>query len=731
MHIQTTVPFILYFIPLLALLLFFVPSLKTAFASQHIKEGEGHWAFSIGRLILSVLVFVIPLAFDKDVPEVAGDLRWYLMHFFAFILLILFFVYQASLSAKEAFSKTTKVKVFLSFPVLMAFFILMLGALTLLWSINLPTSFWFFKHLFAYVILFSAFIYLRDEKWYRSLLWVVALGIFFNGFLGILQFLNITDAKIASFLPFVDHVYFVDYFRQSAPPAGTLSNKNLTASYLVLTLPVTLYLLFTASKRRSQAFAAVCFALGGTLLMYTRSRGSWLSAIAALIFLSVWFLIHKEQRTVLLESFSRCRAFFFAASLAFIVGLSQISSKLPQGFHSIHKGIVQQAESVLNMGENDLGARYAYNLNGLAIIKENPFGTGLSTFHTIYPKYNRALIETPYYGYNIGARPRRAHNDLLQAFVELGVLGGFSYIALFVSMLVMSWKIARCKKGKAHQKMLSLALVTGITGFAVNALGDFPLQMPTAPFFLWMFMGMLTALYLHVVQPKLYVLTLPKFIKHPLFYGVLITLTAAAFVFVTYDNVLRRESTVYLKPAMSLSYGGVNNDYTYMYIQKAYELYPNNSRTLEIRAVVTSAHGKNKPHHIQLSLMDKVNALTDHLKYDPYAQNTLVNTAYQYMQSAQNYLLASKKEKEDIKRKEYYKKAQRNVAYAEYYAKRAVEVASQNPHAYNILGTTYLAQAKFEEAIKWFNQALVFDPNFSPALNSKQKAESFLKKSYK
>ena len=190
-----------------------------------------------------MLVITLPFSFDLDVPEVAGDLRWYIMHTAAVLLAIAYCVSKICLP-----NTTAKMHIKTTVSGYATVLIVALGSLSIFWSISSINTFWFMKHLIAYGIIFGMFVYLRDDKWYRNIMWLIAIGAGFNGLLGVFQFLAVTDKEIASFIPFVNHITFMDYFKQSAPPAGTLSNKNLAGSFLVATLPIILYLLFSTKK---------------------------------------------------------------------------------------------------------------------------------------------------------------------------------------------------------------------------------------------------------------------------------------------------------------------------------------------------------------------------------------------------------------------------------------------------------------------------------------------------
>ena len=700
-----TIPFIIWLFPILFLSIMLIKPVQRLLISD---IPNAHITETAARALISSLVLTLPFAFDRYVPEVSGDIRWYIMHASAGLL--------AALFATKAFVKPNKEKFTLNWTVAQwaTAVIFILTLLTTVWSISPALSFWFMKHSLAYIIIFYAIVALRNDDWYKKLALIFTFGVGFHGLIGIFQFLNITDAHIASAIPFLDTLLFVDYFRQSAPPGGTMANKNLAASFLVLTLPLTLYALLTSKHKWLQIAATVCFTLGTTLLLYTRSRGSWISAVAGILFFVLWLILNKPQRTAIKAEFNKFKAILLGLSLVTTLAFAQLESGHDR--YSIRNSISEQTASIFKMSEGDMGARMAYNLNGLAIIAENPLGTGPSTFHTIYPKYNKAVVQTPAYGYNLGARPRRAHNDLMQTFIELGVLGGLTHLVLFGSMLVMAWRTAKHEKVTTEIKTYNAALITGIFGLSINALGDFPLQMPMAPFALWSMMALLTGLYLQHTQPKLKALTLPFKVPHKLYiipFVAFIALTG----WVSYDNAQRRTSAIFLKQAMSLSYSGMNNDYALRAAQQAYSYYPNNSRLVEIRAVIFAAHGQSKPHNIQVTPQQSADALMVHLKHDPYAQNSLINIGYKLIDSAREHAKQGNQEK-----------AQENLRLAHHFAERAVEVASHEGLAYSLHGITSSTVGNMQQALESYGKALKADPTNPVALNGRARLLALIEK---
>lgn len=694
------------------------------------SEDESHkWYFILGRLTISTLILILPFAYDHFVPEVAGDIRWYMIHFSGLALISLFFVYLYVSNKKgEKFILNLKFT-----PTTWAVIITVaFGFLTLIWGISLPNNWWFLKNLVGYALIFAFVLQLKNEEWYKNLMWLLAIGVCFNAFLGILQyfavsdsqilrFLHITQADIKAYVPFADNLLFINFFQQAAPPAGAFANKNLAASYMLMCLPLMVYLMVTSTTRLKLILSSISFTLAGIFLIYTRSRGSWLSAIAVLIFAALWLILNKGDRQALCAQFNTKKFIALITSVIIIIYASSFSSKLIKAngnaYHSLDTTVSSQLSSIANISKKELSVRSAYNINGIDILLDNPMGVGLGAFHTIYPQYFKSSAITPKVGYNLSARPRRMHNDMFQAFIELGILGGMAHLFIFMSPLYMARRISKNEKIPNKTKALSFFVLIGIAGICVNSLGDFPLQMPTAPAVLWLLVAIITGLYVTHIKPDTYGLQLKTPLAKKTVVALLALISLAPLCFVTYDNYQRREGALYLKPALGLSRTGKNNDVALHFINKSYDLYDLNPRTREMRGVIYMSHHKGLPQSNAIIGFDKRRkVLNDALKYDPNAQNTLINLAMLHSRKAQKALGYGDKE---------YALELLKTAFKHSY--QAKSLSYYKPNANTVHGIILLYFKQNQEAYNNFKKASKLDPNFKPAQQYLKKMEPQVK----
>lgn len=670
------------------------------------KKESPAWYYQSARLLLAIFFLVLPTIYDSKVPEVGADMKWTISHAVSLFLSGLFFI---SWAKKKA---VIELKLPLAAWAVVVF--LLFAALSCIDTYNPYRSWWFFKHAASYGLVFFLVYGLRHAEWYKGLLAVLLIPFAFNSILGICHYFAVTDAQIATVLPFWEYFSpFVDRFRQSAPPAATFANKNIAASYTVMMLPIALYALVAWRGKVAQVLAMVSLSLGMTFLVYTRSRGSWVAAIAAVIFLLIWGVAIKENRQALVESLSKFQVALLALALVVTISNGQFKSNVDAKYHSVGKSVHEQFSSIARMGEGDIGSRFAYWLNSLVAIAEHPFnGTGLNTFQVIYPKYHRAIYDTPRVGYAVEARPQRAHNDFIQAFVETGIIGGLAFAFIYLSTLIMGWKLAR-SKASTEVKVTSIFLVTASMGISVNALGDFPFQMPVAPVVSWTFVAILTGLY-HMefkekalVGLKKFKLSLPSFA--PTVVGILLFVI---FTQILNDDLKRRDASVYLKYVMSYSAAGVFNDRVYDDLEKAYEVYPYYARIREYRGTIPVNYKGNRA--IALDTLIKVGE--DAIKYDPYAPNNLINIGGTYFRKA----MQTERLGDGKTAQEYADKM------LEVY-ERLKPLAYFAAHTYTLGAYAYLVKEEANKSLSLFQKALELDPEYDAALTGKNLAIAALR----
>ncbi|NBX86698.1 MAG: hypothetical protein EBQ80_05650 [Proteobacteria bacterium] len=444
-----------------------------------------------GRLTVAVqwlLLFfaaTLPLYYDLSVPEVSGDIRWMATNFFAGLVILLLLA-RAALAPQAVLNWRWP-------PIFwFALGLSIWAAVSLVDALNWLRGIILIKAMYSQMLLMVAVYCVANPLFIRRLMWALILPMGFTSFLGIAQFhgwngASFTEALQHSWLFFwlqplfwlLGHVLylpaqfipgwpatanFIDqiagYFQQSAIPGSTFANKNLAGSWTAMMLPIALYLLITAKRWPTQAFASIWLALAGLFFVYARARASWLALFASLCMMAVLVILLPKVRRSITSHFNPVHVFWLIVPLLVVARWGGDTSPI-SGAHAIDRTPAEQVQALTNSSWNEIGGRLAYNLNSIAITRDYWFnGVGLGSFYVVYPAYYATFVVTPQNSYSVQARPQRTHSDFTQAFDEMGILGGIFFAGWLLSGIAMAFRLL----GQPAARMASSLAIAGSLG---------------------------------------------------------------------------------------------------------------------------------------------------------------------------------------------------------------------------------------------------------------------------
>lgn len=214
--------------------------------------------------------------------------------------------------------------------------------------------------------------------------------------------------------------------------------------------------------RRYLPFIAVL--VMAVALIFTLSRGALVSALAAGLVLLGWLhALRRIRRSLALIATLLIATFCYGAW----IGFEPIQARLRHA---------------------DYATRWIQTVSSVPILKTFPIlGGGLGTYQDIYLRYQPAALDPGHVYYT------HAHNDLLQLWLELGVVGG-------VVLLVLAWRVgwdlvgahllgrASCPAGggegegaQRHDPFsvgLAVGALAAVIGLLVHSLVDFSARIP-------------------------------------------------------------------------------------------------------------------------------------------------------------------------------------------------------------------------------------------------------------
>lgn len=271
-----------------------------------------------------------------------------------------------------------------------------------------------------------------------------------------------------------------------------------------------------------------------------------------------------------------------------------------------------------------------------------------------------------------------------------------------------AWRVQKERTAADDVQLMGLMAGMGLLTICINALMDFPMQLPTAPGAAALLLGLVTAVYIRY-RPHAKAgphITLNAGRVGPL---VLLVIVLGAWGWAMYDGYYFRRGNIYLKAAMGRLFGGVTDDVTVALLESAYKEYPYDQRIIEHMGVAYSNYNGSQP----MAIEDRIAKIEWVLKSDPWGPNHLINLSGQYLQLAELKQQQGDTETANVLLKRV----------EELYAKLQV-VANFSHFTWGIGGLLKMLEGKNEESVSLFRRALAIQPNYPPAVYGIQTAMS-------
>jgi len=268
---------------------------------------------------------------------------------------------------------------------------------------------------------------------------------------------------------------------------GLFGNVNYFAEYLIIPLAITVPLFFASQNRIKKLLLLIgMLAMGGSLIL-TFTRGSYLGFGTSLIFMFFLF-IFSGGKTFIKEN----KKYFIIILVVIIIItlLFVIPSPLNKSGTIISK--IKSRISVSQLTQSSsIKSRIAIWKFTTLMIKDNPLlGSGIGTYKYNSLRYQARFLEQ---GQNRSIYPyvfaTKTHNEYLQLWAELGIVGLGIFIWLIISYFNYGIKILKKIKGHYKQGIL-IGLMGAIVVVLVDGIFGFPLHLPATLVLFWLSIGL-------------------------------------------------------------------------------------------------------------------------------------------------------------------------------------------------------------------------------------------------
>jgi len=477
---------------------------------------------------------------------------------------------------------------------------------------------------------------------------------------------------IVAFYALIQYYGFDPYLKEFNAITSTIGQKNWISNYLALIFPLIFSYFLLEKIKKNKIIYFFLLSIFYTTIMICQSRGIWISIISTIL-IGI-FVIYEFK---LFKIFQENQKWLILLFVTFLI--ITIIYSTDNFLNRSDITVPQRALSTFDEQDPSINTRILIWKNTIEMIKDRPiFGSGIGTFKMNYLNYQAEFLKNNPYYIRYSVKAGEAHNEYLQMWAELGIIG----LGIFIGIILIfySFTLDYLKKNDSDKdKIIVFVLVLGITCFLIHCLFCFPLHVPALGITFFTLLG-LTVIYTRKINlPKTDSDNKPKEIKLKN-KGIKIVLTILLLVFMIWAINL-----VAVRPYIAeiQYFNGMrhNVDGNYRealpYFEQAASLYPCNGRILH--ALGTT--------YYNLGILNKAEEVLQRTARYLIDANTFYNLGLVYSQAG----LFSKAEEE---------------------FKQAIYLNPKFTKAYYDLGYLYFIQEKYDDTIEQWNKILEIEPDF-------------------
>lgn len=343
-------------------------------------------------------------------------------------------------------------------------------------------------------------------------------------------------AEMISYYYDLSEVYPVQGLRVIAIK-GFAGNKNITAASIAFKIPFAIYLLLTSKKNLYKVISFIITVSAVLAISLIEARAAILSTIIVL-FLLLSFYIYKLIYEKINISIISVRFFTVISPYLIAFLLNIFATNLANDKY--RKVPITDTLGKISFTEKSSNGRFNYWGDAWKFIKERPIlASGLGNWKIESIDKGKEHIS----GYTV---PYHAHNDFIHVFAETGILGGISYLGLFI--LITCYLFNIFKNEHSHEGEFSLKkfiLFLPLVVYGIDALLNFPVARPLMQSSLAIYLGLILAIHVSKNKSSMSNLNNVLFTKISLFLVLIILIPGLIIHIISFKSLTQQGRLLY------------------------------------------------------------------------------------------------------------------------------------------------------------------------------------------
>ena len=283
-------------------------------------------------------------------------------------------------------------------------------------------------------------------------------------------------AYIVGFILLYDAIYVISTFNNNVktnfdPSIGSITgnhgNKNVMAASLLIKFPFIVWII-VRSKILVRVLCSFVLLLG-TIALFLLSTRSTFVGLAIIIILFAATTFYFRDKKDIKESLGRMLFFVLPVVVAFFISNLIIANATDTAEESIINGAVTARIQSIKLENNASSGRLHLWEGAIDYATKHPFmGAGYGNWKLASIPYEKEYTNDLFVPYH-------SHNDFLEMFADLGIVGGLCFGLMFLLFPIYAFTIWRNKDAKAFHLPATISFLA-VTCYAVDAFLNFPAE---------------------------------------------------------------------------------------------------------------------------------------------------------------------------------------------------------------------------------------------------------------
>lgn len=285
--------------------------------------------------------------------------------------------------------------------------------------------------------------------------------------------------SLAAYFPFVLNDIPFQY-KDNTILVGFYGNRNILATILAFKIPLVIIFAQRFKNNYLYLFSFFLITIAFFNITLLSSRATYLAIILSVLFVVSFeiFRYFKQQN----RPFVVNKYFLFLYFIPLIIALSISNNAIDQ----LDEGnVVNRISTITSVNDSSKNTRLRYYSQSIDHIIKNPLlGGGIGNWKIISIKYDSKNIKNYIIPYN-------AHNDILEATAETGIIGGLSFLSFFIIILYYLFKMLKKHLSEDKSIFVFLILTLPFVSYFIDLNLNFPSSRPSNQVLLLLYIGII------------------------------------------------------------------------------------------------------------------------------------------------------------------------------------------------------------------------------------------------